>query len=264
MPQPRGSQFGRPLRRETIADVALVESEYDPGLELPRHEHATGYFCLVLRGGFREEAGGRAPRDCGASSVVYRASGEVHRQRYSDIGARCFAVSPPLAWHARPELARLDPAADLRASAAAELMRRLYDEVRASDAFTPLAVEGLALELVSVAARAAAPPLPRRWIDAARELLDAQSPEPVSIAAIARELGVHPSHLARTFRQHFHVTPAEYVRRRRLEHARRLLAEGELSIADVALAAGFYDQSHLTRSFRRALGTTPAVQRRRG
>jgi AraC-like DNA-binding protein len=116
---------------------------------------------------------------------------------------------------------------------------------------------------VSAAACTSAKPLPRRWIDAARELLDARSPEPVSIAAIARELSVHPSHLARTFRQNFHVTPAEYVRRRRLDHARRLLAAGELSIADVALAAGFYDQSHLTRSFRRALGTTPAVQRRR-
>jgi len=94
-----------------------------------------------------------------------------------------------------------------------------------------------------------------------RDRLDTD--DAVTLDALARELGTHPSHLVRVFRREHGLPPHRYVVGRRLDRARRLLLEG-LPIADVAVAAGFHDQSHLTRHFRTLLGTTPGAFRSTG
>ena len=53
------------------------------------------------------------------------------------------------------------------------------------------------------------------------------------------------------------VTPHQYVMRERVGEAKRLLAKGHMSVAEVALTVGFASQSHFTDLFRRAVGTTP-------
>ena len=64
-------------------------------------------------------------------------------------------------------------------------------------------------------------------------------------------------HLVRTFTRSFGISPHAYVIGRRVDAARRLLLRGARPI-DVATDVGFYDQAHLTRHFRAAVGTTPA------
>jgi AraC-like DNA-binding protein len=70
-------------------------------------------------------------------------------------------------------------------------------------------------------------------------------------------LGAHPSHLVRVFGREFGMPPHRYLTGRRVDLARHLLLDGRRP-AEVATAAGFYDQAHLTRHFRRLLGTSPA------
>ena len=66
----------------------------------------------------------------------------------------------------------------------------------------------------------------------------------------------------RTFARRYGETMGNFVRRRRLEWAMdALLTSGE-PIAGIAMAAGYFDQSHFTRQFRRQVGTTPARFRR--
>lgn len=91
-----------------------------------------------------------------------------------------------------------------------------------------------------------------------RELLDDRYTESVTIAAAAAQFGTHPSHLVRVFSQAYSIAPHQYVISRRVDHARRLLVDGHRP-ADAAAHAGFHDQAHLTRHFRRILGTTPAA-----
>lgn len=64
-----------------------------------------------------------------------------------------------------------------------------------------------------------------------------------------------------TFQRCFGCAPGEYMRRLRVDHARRTLERGLDPLSEVALDAGFSDQSHLTRLFRRYLGTTPGSYR---
>ncbi len=90
-----------------------------------------------------------------------------------------------------------------------------------------------------------------------RDFLDERLLEGTTLAEAARLLHAHPTHLVRTFSATFGIAPHQYVTSRRVDLARRLLLDGWPSSA-VAPAAGFHDQSHLTRHFKRVLGTTPS------
>jgi len=96
-----------------------------------------------------------------------------------------------------------------------------------------------------------------------RELIDATAPRDVPLPDAAARLGVTPTHLIRAFTREFGLPPHRYLTGRRVDLARRLLLAGHAP-ADVAARAGFYDQPHLTRHFRRALGTTPGSYAARG
>lgn len=91
---------------------------------------------------------------------------------------------------------------------------------------------------------------------ALRELLDERLLEPLTLIEAAGLLHAHPTHLVRAFSSAFGIAPHQYVTSRRVDLARRLLLDGQPP-GEAATAAGFYDQSHLTRHFKRVVGTTP-------
>ena len=93
-------------------------------------------------------------------------------------------------------------------------------------------------------------------VEAFRAWLDEHLFEPVTITAAAEALDVAPTHLARGFAEAFGIAPHAYLITRRLEAARDLILAGQ-PLVDVATAVGFFDQAHLTRHFKRFLGTTP-------
>lgn len=89
-----------------------------------------------------------------------------------------------------------------------------------------------------------------------RDLLDERLPQGLSLDEAAGLLHAHPAHLVRAFSGAFGIAPHQYLTARRLDRARRLLLDGRAP-GEVAAATGFYDQSHLTRAFKRLVGTTP-------
>lgn len=78
----------------------------------------------------------------------------------------------------------------------------------------------------------------------------------VSLGELAEVAGVHPGTLLRRFRLEVGLAPYEYLVARRIDLARQLLLAGR-PIAEVAMRAGFADQSHLHRHFKRIVGVTP-------
>jgi AraC family transcriptional regulator len=128
----------------------------------------------------------------------------------------------------------------------------------------PLAMEGLVLELLAETARSKDGVKKRRspnWLAQVRELLHDRFPERLILDEIAGAVGVHPVHLCRVFRQQYRCTVGDYVRKLRLDFASRQLATSSASLAEIAFAAGFSDQSHFTKAFRRASGMTPVEWR---
>jgi AraC-like DNA-binding protein len=81
--------------------------------------------------------------------------------------------------------------------------------------------------------------------------------EDLSVAELAAVAAMSEFHFIRAFRKEIGLPPHAYLTQLRLREARRLLREGCL-LADTAMATGFYDQSHLTKHFKRTYGITPA------
>lgn len=81
--------------------------------------------------------------------------------------------------------------------------------------------------------------------------------EPLRVDALAATGGMTPLQLERRMRRYLGVSPKQHIMRTRLEQATRMLAEGDISIADVASRCGYYDQSAMTRHFKRVTGLTP-------
>ncbi|MBA1292859.1 AraC family transcriptional regulator [Pseudomonas lurida] len=96
----------------------------------------------------------------------------------------------------------------------------------------------------------------------AREYLHAHLHHDVGMHELALACGVDRFRLSRAFKSAFGLPPHAYLVQLRLARARHLLAKGEQP-ADVAIALGFADQSHMGRWFMRAYGLTPAAYRRR-
>ncbi|MBJ3775658.1 AraC family transcriptional regulator [Acuticoccus mangrovi] len=86
-------------------------------------------------------------------------------------------------------------------------------------------------------------------------------PHRVAIGALEREHGIDRFTLARQFRVLFGVSPRRFITLRRLDLVASAIGRGS-RLADAALAAGFTDQSHMTRAFRDAFGTSPGEWRR--
>jgi AraC family transcriptional regulator len=85
--------------------------------------------------------------------------------------------------------------------------------------------------------------------------------EAVGLAAVAGEVQMSYSHFVRAFKQSMGVSPNVYMTEQRIERAKKLLAETDLRIADIALRTGFASQSHFTSTFRKLVWTTPKAFR---
>ena len=118
--------------------------------------------------------------------------------------------------------------------------------------------------LAAVSARGHAPPradAPRWLTDAVHQACDEWRPG-VTVRELAANLGLHPVYFARCVRRWYGTGAAELLRKSRLRHAARAVADGGGTIAAVAHATGFADESHFSREFAKATGLPPARYRR--
>jgi PAS domain S-box-containing protein len=87
--------------------------------------------------------------------------------------------------------------------------------------------------------------------------------EQISMEAMMKLAGLSATHFNRRFRALLRMSPTEFLRSLRVQEAQRLLTVTQDSVGDIALAAGFYDQSHFTKRFRATTGMTPLGYRKR-
>jgi AraC family transcriptional regulator len=262
---PKNFTHGEVLRWRKVGGLLLAEVQYEPGLRVHRHVHAHARFVLVLSGAITEIRGDDT-QTYGGSTLLFRRADEPHAYAVSRAGATCLIVDVDAAWQARARTHAplLEQSAAFRGGFVLHLAHRLHGEFRLRDEVSRLAIESIALGVLAEASRrvakAGARPAPG-WLQQARALVDAHFARPLHIADVAQRVGVHPVHLARTFRSVHQITFAGYVRHVRIEFARRELAASDAPLGDIAAAAGFCDQSHFSRLFKRYTGLTPAEYR---
>ncbi len=259
-----GVFFGRPKVRLALDGLRVTESVYREGLDLPRHSHVAAHFCFVLEGAYVERLGAKAHERV-PESLVWHPAGTSHSERHQTIGRHLIEI-------ASERLETLDlPSSDIDAPRQVEgaeaswLIRRVERETRDPDSASALAVEGAVIGLIAETARRREPRGRQdepRWMRRVDELLRERIADAPTLAEIADAAGVHPSHLARTWRRRRGRTLGEEHRRLRAERARQLLVQTDRSLSAIAHECGFVDQSHLTRVFKRQIGLTPGAFRR--
>lgn len=262
---PFGQFFGNPESSLEVRGFALSHlAPTVPEREVETHTHDEAHFVLVTAGTYLSSARG-APPVCEAPTLIYNPPGTTHRDRFRSDGGRFFTISvADAALRDMSDYVPLAGGALVLSKRLASLARRIARETLCADVCSPLAAEALSLELLARTSQSfeREPVSSPGWLRRAGELLREERGDGLSIADVASAVGVHPVHLTRTFRRHFHCTPGEYLRRCRLEKAAALLAGSLSPLSEIALASGFADQSHLAKSFKRAFGVTPSEYRR--
>jgi AraC family transcriptional regulator len=257
MDEVRSGVLGTIVRSVARGDVVATETHYAAESLLCEHRHERAYISVLL-GGTYTEVSERETRLCHGVTAIFHPAGEVHADHFGEMG-RC--VNIELASSARARLGELgfpiEERLVLADTAAQCALRFLY----ATDVHSGACVDDLLIEIAAAVRKPMCDtPAPRWFVAAVHESGDALS-ESLSIASIADHNGVHPTHLAREFRRRLGCSPIEYRRRVRLESAAGALRGTKFSVADIAQAAGFADQSHLARTFHLWSGMSPSTYR---
>lgn len=252
-----------------VVGFRVTNAAFPPLRKLEPHYHERACLAIVLDGGI-ENIVPRPRRSVTRSTAVMIPPAEMHHFNYDGGGTQMLFIEPNPAAPAVDEL--LHPYAGLlervhhfEGGGLPQLGWRITSELRDPDAVTPLAVGGLVLELLASAARredSRRSKQPPAWLRRVRECLHASFLDPVDIVALAEIAGVHPAHLSRAFREHTGQPVGAYVRRLRIDWAANELARSDSPLSDIALRAGFADQSHFTRAFKRQTGLTPGRYRK--
>jgi AraC family transcriptional regulator len=248
-----------------INGLNLSDVAYPPSLRQPRHAHKFASFSFVMSGSYVEKF---SPHSFSrkSSTVVFHPPEESHAVDF-ETNVRILSVEFDFKRLAaiRQYSEVLDAPGSFHTENISYLGRKIYRELRQPDAFSALAIEGLILEILAEAARRKTredeEQFPR-WLAQTRDFLHSSFADSFVVEDIAKIAGVHPVHLARVFRRKFGCTIGEYVRRLRVEFARQQISLTEMPLSEIALAAGFSDQSHLNKTFKSVFGLTPAEQRR--
>lgn len=253
-------------RAVSVEGFSLREGLHPAGSSLGWHRHPGATICFVYRGGFAERYAGLT-LDCTPGTLKITPAEELHSNCFGREETRGLLIEADPAGVGRlgPHARVLEERATFHDAYLSLLGCRLLVELRAGDVAAPLAIEGLLLEVVASASRAAELRLrgttPPRWISEARDLLhDAGGVR--SLGELAEAVGVHPVTLARGFRKAYGCSVGAYLRRLRIARAAQRLAETDDALAEIALAAGFADQSHFSNLFRQETGISPSAFRR--
>lgn len=251
MTVPRVSH-GRAIRAITIGPYTMTEAVYAPHQQVSRHEHRWPSWTLVLEGSF-EERFSRSTIAGVPGAVLTKPGASDHSNAYGPAGARCLLIET------RDGGDRFRAPGIHGSGVVPRLARRIHAELQA-DEVSRFALEGLLIELGAATGRSqhAVRAVGRKaWLNDLRDQLEAEFRSPPPLEALARARGVHPAYLCQAFRAVFGMSVGQFVRSVRFEWARDALRVGSASMAGVAVAAGFSDQAHLSRDFRKRAGVSP-------
>jgi AraC-like DNA-binding protein len=259
MSTPKGvHSFGNELRWCQLDGIRISETLMPSGLRLGEHSHEAGQICFVLEGEYRECVGDGDHR-LYPGAVQFHAPGESHSNIFSsksDALTLLISIDPDR-WIHITKRRPIATDAILR-DCICEIRRELGQLGDARRA----ALEGWALVSLSALARRdnidSGEP---KWLREAVAVINQRVAEPLSLSTVAAAVGVHRGTLAAAFRRFKNISVGEFIRDQRVRYVMRELVSSKMPLCEIATKCGFYDQAHMGRLFRRAVGISPGVYR---
>jgi AraC family transcriptional regulator len=248
-------------RTAVAGGCKLTEAIYAPGQSIARHEHALPSWTYVVSGAV-EETFSFDSFICSAGMLLSKPASADHSNRYGPYPTRCLLieVAPDLQMESVMHASLFAAPSVFPNGVIPALASRIYTEFRSRDRIAPFALECLLVELRVAAARLADPARvngKKCWLNRVRDHLEAELRAPPSLSDLASIHDLHPIYICQQFRAVFGMTMGEYVRRVRFEWAREAAGVTTVSLSAIAHAAGYSDQAHLCRDFRKRCGMSP-------
>lgn len=259
MTQPKVSH-GHSTPPLQIGDFRLTMAHYAPGQRVGRHEHAFPSWTLLLSGAF-EEIFSRAAFLCGPGTVITKPATADHSNAYGPEGASCLLIeccdrdesdANTKAQFNTPRLFSAGPVPHIARKIHSEFVRRY--------SLRNFSLECLLIELDLASARGSlslSRENRKRWLESVRDRLECEFRHPPSLTTLAAEHGVHPAYLCQQFREAYGTSAGEFVRSVRYAWARECMTKTDLALSEIALSAGYSDQAHFSRDFKRRTGLSP-------
>ncbi len=257
--------FGSPaFDTITCGPFIVTNAQFPAAHTISKHFHDRTVLGVTVAGEWNSILG--ATRLANAPGMLHvEPAGDCHVNQFGRQGTHVVIIQPDQSdTLLQPFKSLLATAFQIRVGLPGlQIAERLRREFCWQDDLTPLAIESLSLELLVEAARSqrvSHAPAPA-WLLRTVDYAHARFRERPSLRELGDIAGVSPEHFNREFRRLYRMSVAQYLRRLRLEWATERLRKPHDSLAEIASAAGFADQSHFTRWFKRQFGITPAAFR---
>ena len=259
-----GEFYGKISERKAVASSIISEIVHKNERKLPKHSHELAFFNLLLDGSYSESYG-RKNFSYRPMTVWWHPSNICHKDEVGKNGGRFFSIEiQAKGLETLKEYSKIPEDFHEKSTSLVWLACRLYHEFKNWQTCSELVAEGLTLEMLAHSARKniEKEKYPPKWLDLVIEKLNDEFIKTPTTAELALLANVHPVHLAAVFRKFQDQTIGEYVQNLRIEHATEMLLNKEIPLTEIALSAGFSDQSHFTRIFKRVTGITPGIFRK--
>jgi len=258
-----GQYYGKVVQSLNLGGLIISKSCYKDQLSLPLHYHKNPYFCYVLNGNYSEHS---IQNDfiCLKGDVIFHPQDTEHHNNFPDNSATCFNLEFSESWinkfvETKLNLCSIVKTNDYRIQSS---VLKIYKEVNNYDNFSSLMIEGLMLETITSFSRNSSSLsfVPYHLKKIVVYLTDESCSNP-SLLQLAQIADVSPEHLSREFKEVFKLTVGEYRRQVKVKQSCHMLRHTDKDLCGIAFEAGFSDQSHFGRVFKKQTGLTPIEYR---
>lgn len=253
-----GSAFkGLEIGLHRCAGARVLRVVHPRAQEIPEHHHDRAYIGLYTAGRYRERYDGGEAEMSGPCAVFHPA-GRPHTDTVEAEGLETLTIEFDPAWLKSHGFGRMPDRSMLWKGGRVGLASRRLGAILSASNSSEAALGAATARFLHLAVAVDSFSAPS-WIADVQKRLDEE--EPCTAGDLASRLDMHPAYLAHAYRAATGEGIAEMQRRRRVEAASRLLRFTAQPLAEIAVATGFCDQSHMNRCFRAVLGRTPLAVR---
>ena len=240
--------LGDTIRTHVATNFKVSVVTYTKKVTEDWHHHDYSHLSWILNGGNLETRRSNEIQVKPGTILLYDV-GEIHRNRFTAHPSKNLNIEfGPDFFNDEISLTHYSNKAENTTD-----LLKIYMELSYADSYSADAIEHMVKSLFWNSEKT----LSKDWVEKAKEIINDQWSEFLSLDYLSKELHMHPVTISKHFSKRTGFTLAEYMRKVKICRAIDMLISTQKPYAEIAAQCGFSDQSHMTRLIREFTGTTP-------